>query len=106
MTVNERWVVYPLLFLSLGVAMRDKMVPPDEVAANWRGIESVAEEARAAGVEAEPFYCDLSDSNAIDMMVAAVIAFRICTPMCPRPPTPMTTAVVPGVSFGSERRMA
>ena len=48
-------------------------VPPDEVAANWRGIESVAEEVRAAGVEAEPFYCDLADADAIDTMVAAVV---------------------------------
>jgi len=33
MSVNERWVVYPLLFLTLGVALRDKVVPPGEVAA-------------------------------------------------------------------------
>ena len=36
----------------------------------------------------------------------AVIAFSSCTPMWPRPPTPMATAVDPGTSFGSERRMA
>jgi hypothetical protein len=28
MTTRERWIVYPLLFLSLGVGLRDKMLPP------------------------------------------------------------------------------
>lgn len=28
MTTRERWIVYPLLFLSLGVALRDKIIPP------------------------------------------------------------------------------
>ncbi len=31
MSVNERWVVYPLLFLSLGVALRDKVIPRVEL---------------------------------------------------------------------------
>ena len=30
MTHRERWTVYPLLFLSLGVALRDKFVPTFE----------------------------------------------------------------------------
>jgi hypothetical protein len=28
MTTRERWIVYPLLLLSLGIALRDKVVPP------------------------------------------------------------------------------
>ncbi len=28
MTTHERWIIYPLLFLTLGIAMRDKVVPP------------------------------------------------------------------------------
>ena len=28
MTTRERWIVYPLLFLSLGIALRDKVIPP------------------------------------------------------------------------------
>ncbi len=28
MTTHERWILYPLLFLTLGIAMRDKVVPP------------------------------------------------------------------------------
>ena len=28
MTIRERWIVYPLLFLTLGLGMRDKVAPP------------------------------------------------------------------------------
>ncbi len=28
MSTRERWIVYPLLFLTLGIALRDKYVPP------------------------------------------------------------------------------
>ncbi len=28
MSNRERWIIYPLLFLTLGIAMRDKIVPP------------------------------------------------------------------------------
>jgi hypothetical protein len=28
MTTRERWIVYPLLFLTLGLALRDKVIPP------------------------------------------------------------------------------
>jgi len=28
MSSRERWIVYPLLFLTLGIAMRDKVIPP------------------------------------------------------------------------------
>lgn len=31
MSTRERWIVYPLLFLTLGIAMRDKIVPPKHV---------------------------------------------------------------------------
>ncbi len=47
-------------------------LPPDEVASDWRGIDSVAEEARESGVEAGAFYCDLRDADAIEALVAAV----------------------------------
>lgn len=49
-------------------------LPPDEVAANWRGIESVAAQAREAGVEAEAFVCDLTDRVAMNSMVDGVFA--------------------------------
>ena len=31
MSDRERWIVYPLLFLSLGVSLHDKMLPSKEV---------------------------------------------------------------------------
>lgn len=33
MSPRERWIVYPLLFLTLGIALRDKVIPPKEVSA-------------------------------------------------------------------------
>ncbi len=34
MSTRERWVVYPLLFLTFGIVMRDKVVPPSHFEAN------------------------------------------------------------------------
>ncbi len=31
MSDRERWIVYPLLFLSLGLSLRDKMLPSREI---------------------------------------------------------------------------
>jgi hypothetical protein len=28
MSTRERWIVYPLVFLTLGIALRDKLIPP------------------------------------------------------------------------------
>jgi hypothetical protein len=33
MTTRERWIVYPLLFLTLGIALRDKIMPPSLIEA-------------------------------------------------------------------------
>jgi hypothetical protein len=33
MSTRERWIVYPILFLTLGIAMRDKVVPPKSLQA-------------------------------------------------------------------------
>ncbi|MCD4728864.1 MAG: hypothetical protein K8R46_14490 [Pirellulales bacterium] len=37
MSTRERWIVYPLLFLTLGVALRDKILPPTR----FGGMETV-----------------------------------------------------------------
>jgi hypothetical protein len=60
MSTRERWIVYPLLFLTLGIALRDKVVPPvhrivfsQEIrAGNIRcsGIEAKEMELRGATV--------------------------------------------------------
>ena len=34
MSSRERWIVYPLLFLTLGIVMRDKILPPTHFLAN------------------------------------------------------------------------
>ena len=31
MTNRERWIVYPLLFMTLGIALRDKIIPPAQL---------------------------------------------------------------------------
>ena len=49
-------------------------LPPAEVRHNWRGIDAVAEEIAAAGRQALPVYCDLSDPAQIDRLIQQVIA--------------------------------
>ena len=31
MSTRERWIVYPLLFMTLGIALRDKVIPPNHL---------------------------------------------------------------------------
>jgi len=42
MSTRERWVVYPLLFLALGIAMRDKVLPPKTLRAGSVVCDRVA----------------------------------------------------------------
>lgn len=49
-------------------------LPPDEIAASWKGIESVAGEIEALGRRALPVYCDISDRAQVESMVAEAIA--------------------------------
>ena len=44
-------------------------LPPQEVAANWRSIESVAEEVEALGRRCLKIWCDLTSSTEIQAMV-------------------------------------
>ena len=44
-------------------------LPQDEVAANWKGIDSVAEEIGALGRKALPVYADISQSGQVDAIV-------------------------------------
>lgn len=41
MTVRERWTVYPLIFLALGVAVRDKFWPPSLLRARSLAVETL-----------------------------------------------------------------
>jgi len=38
MTERERWTVYPLLFLALGLALKDKLVPPGEESVRYKVV--------------------------------------------------------------------
>ncbi|MQW74336.1 SDR family oxidoreductase [Nocardioides sp. dk4132] len=48
--------------------------PADEVAADWRDIDSVAEEVRALGRRALPVVCDVSDEASVDALLERVVA--------------------------------
>ena len=47
--------------------------PADEVEADWRDIDSVAEEVRALGRRALPVVCDVSDEASVDALLARVV---------------------------------
>ncbi len=40
MSTRERWIVYPLLFLTLGIALRDKILPPARLGGPRTRIEA------------------------------------------------------------------
>ena len=48
-------------------------LPPDEVQAEWRSIDSVADEVTALGRRCLPVYCDLGYSEQIQGMVSRVM---------------------------------
>ena len=52
-----------------GTGRPPERFPPDEVAAGWRDIDSVADEIRALGRRALPVVCDVADSDAVDRLV-------------------------------------
>ncbi len=58
MSTRERWIVYPLLFLALGVALRDKLIPPDTLRAYALKVHEIdAEQIRGEGVVAGQLEC-------------------------------------------------
>ncbi|MFZ1933378.1 MAG: hypothetical protein WCB27_24320 [Thermoguttaceae bacterium] len=63
MSTRERWVVYPLLFLTLGIVMRDKFAPSghfqanEVTAAKLRCGELQVDKAIAGGFAARDIQC-------------------------------------------------
>jgi hypothetical protein len=49
MSTRERWIVYPLLFLTLGMVMRDKFVP----AAHFQAEEVTARQIHCSQLQAD-----------------------------------------------------
>lgn len=58
MSTRERWIVYPLLFLTLGIALRDKIVPPGRLGGPNTRIE-------AGELVVRTLHCGEADSGRI-----------------------------------------
>ncbi|MEK7681415.1 MAG: SDR family oxidoreductase, partial [Chloroflexota bacterium] len=48
-------------------------LPPDEVSAGWRGIQSVAEEVRALGRRAVPVVTDITRTEQVERLVESAV---------------------------------
>ncbi|MDA0735026.1 MAG: SDR family NAD(P)-dependent oxidoreductase [Chloroflexi bacterium] len=49
-------------------------LPPGEIRAEWKSVDSVAEEVQALGRRCLPIYADLSDSRQIESVVKQTVA--------------------------------
>lgn len=56
-----------------GTGRSPAMYPEDERAANWRDIDSVADEIRALGRRALPVVSDVSDPEAVDALLLRIV---------------------------------
>ncbi len=54
MSTRERWIVYPLLFLALGIELRDKMVPCSQI----QTAEVMAKQIRCEQLQVGQIFCD------------------------------------------------
>ncbi len=86
MTTRERWIVYPLLFLALGVSLRDKFVPPKSLAAGKIMCDELVVHGDASLPVAEDFrartiHCDLlvADQSHCQIAQAGVAQSRAVT---------------------------
>ena len=62
MSQRERWMVYPLLFLALGVSLRDKLIPPQVRALS---VESISVRCAQLEVRDRVEVCDRSGRTLI-----------------------------------------
>jgi hypothetical protein len=56
MSTRERWIVYPLLFLTFGIALRDKIIPPAH--SGNLAMQFVAEEIFAQRIHCNTLFVD------------------------------------------------
>ncbi len=66
MSTRERWIVYPLLFMTLGIALRDKIVPPTHLgnfAARLEAREIATEQLRCKQLQVDTVICDRLESQ-------------------------------------------
>ena len=68
MSTRERWIVYPLLFMTLGIALRDKIVPPSRF--GNMGLQLQANEITGRHINCNELHvktvvCDRVDCHAL-----------------------------------------
>ena len=66
MSTRERWIVYPLLFMTLGIAMRDKVIPPVQlgsVGLQFQAGEIATQRLRCGELQVGRVVCDRLQSN-------------------------------------------
>jgi hypothetical protein len=64
MSTRERWVLYPLLFLTLGIVMRDKVMLPTHLGAmQFEAGEIATQRIRCNQLQVKELLCDRLESN-------------------------------------------
>ncbi len=64
MSTRERWIVYPLLFLALGAALRDKFVPPSSLRAGKVEAQQMEiEKLRCGQLEVGTVKCNVAEAG-------------------------------------------
>jgi hypothetical protein len=68
MSTRERWIVYPLLFLALGLALRDKVYPPSKFTArSVRAEEMLVDKVRCNHLDAGETECEVAKVARLDV---------------------------------------
>ncbi len=73
MSTRERWIVYPLLFLALGAALRDKFIPPSQL----RARSIAAEEVVGREMTVERLRCAQLDAAGAEFLGAKTRALAV-----------------------------
>ncbi len=63
MSTRERWIVYPLLFLTLGLALRDKFIP-----SSVRAVDLMTPKIRCNELEVASVRCGKIECAALDVI--------------------------------------
>ncbi len=61
MSTRERWIVYPILFMTLGIALRDKIIPPPHLGSGrlqFQAGEITTEQLRCKQLQVDTVVCN------------------------------------------------
>jgi hypothetical protein len=73
MSTRERWIVYPLLFMTLGLAMRDKVYPPSKFwAGKVQAEEMDVKTVRCEQLEAASAVCGIAKAAGLEVRELSV----------------------------------